>query len=365
MNAMDLQANSSDKKRRGRKPKSEDAVEVEDVEQLASTTDKKKRGRRPKSVYSAVEQPQVTVSNTSLSDDENVIVRLHIHEDTIHTINNVNNMSSMNDVDGSDDNPEDPIAYNDGMYSGVMEYQNTLSEDCGNCGHCGHNEIYKEIQCDHHQEDTNDQSLKIVHVLKDFEEKNKNNEWPSNTSICCYWCCHRFDNAPYGIPVNFHSNRFNVYGCFCSLECAAAYNFKSSESLDEIWERFNLLNLLARKIGYGCEPGQDITSQSGCYIVKPAPERLTLKVFGGFLDIDAFRSYHKTNKVVNINFPPMTSLTQQIEEINEYELNSEMKFIPLDSDRINKCKEKIMFKRSKPVHNTKSTLESAMNLKIC
>ena len=159
-----------------------------------------------------------------------------------------------------------------------------------------------------------------------------------------------------------------MYGCFCSLECAAAYNFKSSESLDEIWERYNLINLLARKIGYGsscCNDSSIEGENGGCYVVKAAPERLTLKMFGGFLDIEGFRKYHTTNKVVNINFPPMTSLTQQIEEINEYELNSEMKFIPLDSDRINKCKEKMMFKRSKPIHNDKSTLETAMNLKIC
>ena len=329
-----------DKKRRGRKPKSLDKDEVttstsEQAEQTTDATidiiDKKKRGRKPKSVYNTLESPNATIVNTSISDDENIIVRLHVND-------------TEDDIEG------DPKAYN----RDTMEYhmasldtqETSLEEDIVSGG-----QHKKQTTCE----------LKVVHVLKDFEEKNKNNEWPSNTSIYCYWCCHRFDNAPFGIPVNYNNNKFNVYGCFCSLECAASYNFRSSESLDEIWERYNLINLLARKIGYG----QNVNEQPFTNVVKPAPERLTLKVFGGFLDIDAFRTYNNTQKVVNINFPPMTSLTQQIEEINEYELNSEMKYIPLDMDRINKCKEKMMFKRSKPVYNERSTLESSMNLKIC
>jgi len=58
----------------------------------------------------------------------------------------------------------------------------------------------------------------------------------------------------------------------------------------------------------------------------------------------------------------MSSLTQQIEEINDYELNNDYKYIPLDQDRIDKYKAKIMFKRNKPLIN-KNSLESTMNLK--
>jgi hypothetical protein len=331
------------KKKRGRKPKGEDKDEkVDKTDETAllqdngeAVTEKKKRGRKPKSVYSLSEVP-VNVVNTNLSDDENVIVRLHVNDDE--------------ETDTSDD----PHAYNNDKYS-TMEYLSM--QDDKNC-HCVTtcNSLHvpkKDLQRIVEPLETVDSNseLKVVDILKDFEEKNKNNEWPSNTSISCYWCCHKFDNAPYGIPVNYQNGFFEVYGCFCSLECAAAYNFKSTESLDEIWERYNLLNLLSRKINYG-------------RIVRAAPDRLTLKSFGGFLDIDAFRKYNGTNKIVNINFPPMTSLTQQIEEINEYELNSDLKYIPLDSERINRCKEKMIFKRTKPIINEKTTLESSMNLKI-
>ena len=82
------------------------------------------------------------------------------------------------------------------------------------------------------------------------------------------------------------------------------------------------------------------------------------------MEIDQFREYHKTKKIININFPPMSSLSQQIEEINEYELNTDYKYIPLDHDRINKIKEQMVIKRAKPLINNKNTLESSMNLKL-
>lgn len=306
-----------EKKKRGRKPKTEEPKQEEVVD---VPVEKKKRGRKPKSIYN-LNDGNNNIVQTSLSDDENVIVRLHV-----------------NDVDSDCSNEDHPYAYNNDDYSNIQGFE-TL-------------DVEKEIERDK-EKDTlmpNTHTLKIVDILKDFEQKNKNNEWPSNTSICCYWCCHKFDTPPFGIPVSYSNGIFEVFGCFCSLECASAHNFKTNESLDEVWERYNLINLLSRRLDIG-------------RVVKPAPDKMTLKMFGGYMDIDTFRKYHKTNKIININFPPMTSLTQQIEEINEYELNSDLKYIPLDSDRINRCKEKMIFKRNKPLINEKTTLESTMNLK--
>jgi hypothetical protein len=191
----------------------------------------------------------------------------------------------------------------------------------------------------------------VVELLKDFEEKNKNNEWPQSTSIHCYWCCHKFEGAPFGIPLKYVNAKFHVYGCFCSLECAAAYNFDAKDSHDEIWERNNLLNFIGQKIGYGRR-------------IKPAPSRLSLNMFGGHLSIKEFRDYCGTSKLININFPPMMTLTQQIEEINESDISNDFKYIPVDTDRINKYKEKIYLKRTKPINALENTLDHAMNLKF-
>lgn len=303
-----------EKKKRGRKPKEQ------------SNTDdpvKAKRGRKPKNVYNALENaPQ-----QSISDDENIIVRL--------------NIKSMGSGDLSDD--EHPTAYDQqDTYCNIADIVNPEQPMPI------HNPD-TQVECGE-SIDSRIAPLKVVKLLKDFEEKNKVNEWPQNTSVACYWCCHRFHTPPFGIPVNIHDEVFHVYGCFCSIECAAAYNFKMHDSIDEMWERYHLMNILMRRLDMGD-------------FVTPAPDRLALKMFGGFMDIDEFRNYFKSNKLININFPPMTSLTQQIEEINDYEIFNDYKYIPVDHDRIDRHKVR-MFKRNKPLVDFKHTLESSMNLTV-
>lgn len=294
----------TDKKRRGRKPKTETP---------STTEDKAKRGRKPKTIYNTYDVTSSNANVSSLSDDENIIVRLNVTTEEEKVEDEIT-----------------PYAYNRDEYRDIL----SLSD------------IHVPLQ----PQEKIDQ-LKVVNILKDFEEKNKNKEWPANTSISCYWCCHKFDTAPFGIPITYQNDTFYVFGCFCSLECAAAHNFNNNNNIDEMWERYNLINLLSRRIQYA-------------KTVRPAPDRLALKIFGGYMDIDQFREYHKTNKIININFPPMSSLSQQIEEINEYELNTDYKYIPLDHDRINKIKEQMVIKRVKPLISNKNTLETSMNLKL-
>lgn len=328
------------KKKRGRKPKI--LAQPEDVVGNASapsnsvtptneeSTKKGKRGRRPKQAVSTVESIDANATNddgvglSSMSDDENVIVRLNVND--------------IKQNQSDDEDEEHPYAYNQNIYDNVFNVDVDHSTD-------------KDDDSTTPWQDANSSKLKVIDVLKDFEEKNKNNEWPLHTSVSCYWCCHRFNNPPIGIPINLTNETFEVYGCFCSTNCAAAYNFNEHLNQDEAWERYQLLNLMSRRMGDSPN-------------VKPAPPRLSLKTFGGHLDIDGFRAYTKGSKFINVNFPPMTSVTQQLEEISDYELYSECRYIPVDNDRINKYKEKISFRRNKPLIDTKKSIESTMNLRF-
>lgn len=317
------------KAKRGRRPKNDDVVVVEE---------KKTRGRKPKTIYNTydVNTPAIiNNNNSSLSDDENIIVRLNVQNDDI-----------------LQQEQQHPYAYN---YN-HDEYRDILAISDINSANMNDHQtnqvnVHTNIQQQSQDQVEYSDQLKIVNILKDFEEKNKNKEWPSNTSISCYWCCNKFENAPFGIPITYQHDTFSVFGCFCSLECAAAHNFQSTNNVDEMWERYNLINLLARRINYSKQ-------------IRPAPDRLALKMFGGYMEIDQFRNYTKTNKIININFPPMSSISQQIEEINEYELNNDYKYIPLDHERINKIKEQMVIKRVKPLINNKNSLENSMNLKF-
>ena len=312
-------------KKRGRRPKLTISPSVEVIDSTKINTNvvvaNPKKGRKPKNIYNSAESSILAQPNLSnLSDDENIIVKLDIK----------NTITCVDDLD-----EDHPYAYNSKDYTNIS----TIQEES----------IISSLQETISQKPDNNNNNRVLELLKDFEEKNKNNEWPSNTSIACYWCCHKFNNSPFGIPLNYKNEKFEVMGCFCSLECAASYNFKNNDNVDEMWERYNLINLMCRKM----------TSEN---FVKPAPDILSLKLFGGHLEIEKFREYFKTNRVININFPPMTSITQQLEEINENELTNEYKFIPIDNERINKYKEKILFKRNKPLINNSNSLENTMKL---
>jgi hypothetical protein len=333
------------KGKRGRKPKV-----VEDVssspavtntnpcqvgdEPIAVITVKSRRGRKPKQTYKNFDNTDFFQSN---SDNENIIMKLKVS-------NNV----GIEVLPLFDDTILQPDAYNEmqnnSYASKPCEFHDVMHDDINVIEHKAtnlHGSCVKE----------SGSHLKVIELLKDFEEKNKNNEWPQTTTICCYWCCHKFETAPFGIPVKYVDAKFHVYGCFCSLECAAAYNFSSKESVDEVWERHNLLSLLSKTIG-------------NKEILKSAPNRLALYMFGGHLSIEEFRNFCWTSKIININFPPMMTMTQQIEEINESDLNKEYKYIPIDTDRINKYKDKIKLKRTKPLTTFENTLDHAMNLKF-
>lgn len=306
-----------------------------------------RRGRKPKAVYNGFGESIDTVN--AVSDDENVIMKLK-----------VNSQCMYNDECGYDTANKEPDAYNpmpcymfESKPVELNEMDDVVNMDASMLTSMPSFSSKQEADlCFAHTPCPHVNNLKVINLLRDFEEKNKNNEWPSNTSIACYWCCHRFDNAPFGIPVKYDNGTFFVYGCFCSLECASAYNLNNKETNDEMWERYSLINLLARKIGYAAS------------YVKPAPNKLTLKYFGGHLSIEEFRRYTNTNKMISINFPPMMTMTQQIEEINESDVNNDFKFIPVDTDRINRYKEKIKLKRNKPFHNMKDTLDQTMNIKF-
>lgn len=282
---------------------------------------------KPKVVYATppTESSADTPSTPVLEDDDHVILRLKVD----------NKAASKDELDPAG-------------YSTHNTFESKPFEIAGGPSSAAVLEGSNSTTADRRHRDA---PLKLMDLLREFEEKSRQNEWPSSTSVCCHWCCHRFEGPPFGLPVKLVDDVFHVIGCFCSLECVVAQNYASNDNMDEVWERQNLCNLLAKKL--------ELPSP-----VKPAPNRLVLKMFGGMLDIDEFRSYCQTGKVMCLNFPPMVATTQQVEEAYESDITCDYKFIPLDNDRINRYKEKLKLRRAKPLVNPKNTLDHSMNLKI-
>jgi hypothetical protein len=134
-----------------------------------------------------------------------------------------------------------------------------------------------------------DDSPGYFQILQEF-----NASYPRYTNVHCWWCCHQFDNHPIGIPIKYDkpNDIFKVLGCFCSFECAYAYSRKEQRKI--YLSDFRILY-------------QKVTGEDGQHImnIRPAPERYVLKMFGGQLTIEEFRSSFRDGTKFEIMYSPM------------------------------------------------------------
>lgn len=218
---------------------------------------------------------------------------------------------------------------------------------------------------------------RTIDVLRGFKEKSRDGEWPFSTNIACHWCCHNFEGFPIGIPHRYNTTtkQFHVTGCFCSVNCAAAFNFQGVGcSLDEMWDRYSLINMLARHIRreYIGEDPANLQRNNILAPVIPAPDRTVLAMFGGTLDIETFRTSQSSigaggifeGTVLKVNPPPMVASTYQFEDINLSDLSVPSTYIPLDTQRVSQYREKVILSRTKPLHAPGNTLDNTMNIRI-
>tara|TARA_Y100000991_G_scaffold179527_1_gene142017 strand:+ start:2072 stop:3520 length:1449 start_codon:yes stop_codon:yes gene_type:complete len=195
---------------------------------------------------------------------------------------------------------------------------------------------------------------KVQKCLVQMEQMNKHCNWPSSTSIYCWWCCHPFNGPPCALPCNIKDNVFSVLGIFCSPECAAAYNFNDTSSGTDLWERYSLLNLLYRKV---------YTDNN--IKIKLAPPKECLKIFGGNLTIKEFRLNNANfNNTYKITMPPITSIIplQEISDIDDGFSSNDSKVYMLDKNKI--LDNELKLKRKTPFNVKNNTLQKCMNLSM-
>ena len=149
------------------------------------------------------------------------------------------------------------------------------------------------------------------YFMNDAENISYDNEFKTtpqnNKSSNCFWCCHTIDNhIVYSMPYNYDAinDNYYVFGSFCSLQYANAYNFSVHGSSDKVWEINSWIQMLAKRYGF-------------TNTIRPAPSRYLLKMFGGNLTIEEFRDAHlKSDKTYILNIPPMISINSSSEILN-------------------------------------------------
>ena len=193
---------------------------------------------------------------------------------------------------------------------------------------------------------------KCVPIFIEFADANKKNIWPSKTNMDCFWCCCSFENSPFGIPIKKVGEKYQMFGNFCSAECAAAYMFETNFLNDsERSESYSLLNFLYMN-----------SASEGIQI---APSKMCLKRFGGRLSIEQYRNKLKTaSKNYKVIIPPLTSIIPNVEETNISKNLSDIGASLLTNSIVSKSGELLRLKRQKPLPDSNNTLEACMNLKL-
>ena len=101
--------------------------------------------------------------------------------------------------------------------------------------------------------------------------------------------------------------------------------------------------------------------------IHPAPPRESLQLFGGPLTIESYRATLLSKKVrIDLHIPPIVSIIGSIDTkpIDFYDTSMKNTITLLPYDKIQKAEEGLRLKRSKPLKDKESTLDSCMNLSI-
>jgi hypothetical protein len=175
---------------------------------------------------------------------------------------------------------------------------------------------------------------KIYEKLSELE-KNLHLDNIDNKSNC-FWCTCSFDTHPVYLPKLKIKEKYNVYGCFCSPECATSYLFNEPMVETIKYERYQMLNYIYGKIYEYKE------------VIKMAPSPYyTLDKYYGNLTIQEYRKLLKYDRLLLFTEKPLTKIYPELHEDNT-------RFEPMYNHRL-------IMKKNAPI-NKKKHIESVFQL---
>ena len=225
-----------------------------------------------------------------------------VHDVVVKKTNKKNIIDTMiKDTENEDDDIVLQLAISQSKINNIIntdKNDNKIVEPTPYESICHFTNDAENISCDNEYYHNNINNNNLINI------ENKNNS-------CCFWCCHTIDSNIYGMPFNYDTinDTFYVLGSFCSLQCANAYNFSVNCGSDKVWEINSWIQMIAKRYGF-------------VHIIRPAPSKYLLKMFGGNLTIEDFREAHlNSDKTYVLNIPPMISINITSEVINTSYLN--------------------------------------------
>lgn len=281
-------------KKRGRKPKKK-------VDSDKPKPPPKKRGRKPKGGKIIKKNEKISVKETTAP--QNIILHLKCSTKELDNEKYVLNT-------GYDPTVSDPKAYDinsDNLFDlQYGEIKSSIGPELKKLETKSNNFIIKKNDniIQNNNSDVNVNTKKIWEKLNILKKKLRFND-VSDKRSACFWCTYEFDNPAVYIPKQYNNGCLEVYGCFCSPECALSY--LKNEQLDDstMWERYSLLNNVYCKI-------YDYNKN-----IKPAPNPYyTLEKYYGNLSIQEYRKLLSKDRIFMVVNKPMTKILPELYEEN-------------------------------------------------
>lgn len=277
----------------------------------------KKRGRKPKG--GKIIQQIVPINNNKDSKP-NVILHLKCSLKDLQTNTLLgSNIESFNFSANKNDFSYEIINSNDNNIIQNNTTQNEILNVTSNKYFDDEPEYDEEHSVKNKENDIKDvwKKLKVL-------EHNLHINNISDKKSACFWCTYEFDNPPIYIPKHYIKDAYNVYGCFCSPECATAYLMEENIDSSSKFERYHLLNHIYSKI-YDYKKN-----------IKPAPNPYyMLEKYYGNLNIQEYRSLLRNERLFLVVDKPLTRILPELHEDNDdFIINN--KIIPSNTYQIKK-----------------------------
>jgi hypothetical protein len=330
--------NEKVKKKRGRKPKN-NHLNVP-TENPVVLPEKKKRGRKKKYEIENIDK----LLNRGLLNNFNHNIAYSDDEDVCNIVENNDNSESLekhvkNISFGNLSITVSKKVKNEDNYRSniINEIRNQEQKKCTTIDENEYSDEEKEVPIEtilnlnqenfekyykdnkkyitNFTENTKEQSLKRIRVVTTLKNSISETEWPLQTNVCCWWCCHTFDTSPCTLPLKYDSlrKRYTFTGLFCSWNCTKAYNFYKNDH--KKFERSQLISLLVKQL-YGI---------TNCLNIKTAPYRECLKMFGGYMNIDEFRNGFASVDAYHLNLVNYHFIYPEVTEVCNINVKNDSK----------------------------------------
>tara|TARA_B110000467_G_C18254149_1_gene442291 strand:- start:119 stop:1129 length:1011 start_codon:yes stop_codon:yes gene_type:complete len=276
-------------KKRGRKPKKKDPKD--DIPKIP-----KKRGRKPKG------GKIIKKENLKQKTDKNIQHNIILHLKCPLTTEDNNNI-----IIPTDYNPvvNNIAAYNINTNSKLsnLQFQDFKTDIITQNEELNKKWLDKEeTKTDDSNEDIN---MKQIWIKLEILKKKLRTNDVSDRKSACFWCTCNFDNPSIHIPMKYENECYEVYGCFCSPECAVAYLKQENIDTSTLWERYSLLNNIYSRI-YDYKKN-----------IKPSPSPFfTLDKYYGNLSIQEYRKLLNNDRLLLVVNKPMTKILPELYEEN-------------------------------------------------